>query len=33
MMLLTAGSLAQNLDASLSFTLGFFKLTLIGVGG
>lgn len=32
-MVLTAGSLAQNLDASLCVTLGFLQLTLIGVGG
>ncbi len=32
-MLLTAGSLAQHLDASLCVTLGFLQLTLVGVGG
>lgn len=32
-MLLTAGSLAQHLDASLCVALGFLKLALIGVGG
>lgn len=31
--LLTAGSLAQHLDATLSVALGFLQLALVGVGG
>lgn len=31
--LLTAGSLAQHLDASLCVALGFLQLALVGVGG
>jgi len=31
--LLTAGTLAQNLDASLGVALGFLQFALIGVGG
>lgn len=32
-MLLTAGSLAQHLDAALVDALGLFQLTFVGVGG
>lgn len=32
-MLLTAGSLAQHLDASLCVALGFLQLALVGIGG
>ena len=33
LLLLTAGPLAQNLDASLCVALGLLQLALIGVGG
>lgn len=33
MALLTAGSLAQHLDATLCVALGFLQLALVGVGG